>query len=86
MRITIEYQGCEWLLNQKLCTGKLFNIVADNNKLSEEVMAFVETAAAKKPALGPVALSELLKARFNISIHPRSLERARARHQKKRRR
>ena len=22
MRIMIEYQGCEWLLNQKLCTGK----------------------------------------------------------------
>jgi transposase len=56
------------------------------HKLLEEVMAFVETAAAKKPALGPAALSELVKARFNISIHPRSLERARARRQKKRRR
>jgi len=55
-------------------------------KLSEEVMAFVETAAAKNPALGPAALSELVKARFSISIHPRSLERARARRQKKRRR
>jgi len=55
------------------------------HKISEELIAFVETALAKDPALRPASLAELIKARFAISVHPRSIERALARRQKKRR-
>lgn len=54
------------------------------HKLSEEVMALVETAAAEKPALRPADLSRLVKARFAVSVHPRSIERALVRRKKKR--
>jgi transposase len=54
------------------------------HKLSEEVMALVETAAAEKPALRPADLSRLVKARFAVSVHPRSIERALVQRKKKR--
>jgi transposase len=56
------------------------------HKLSEELIAFVETARTSQPALRPPALAELIRARFDISVHPRSIERALARRQKKLRR
>jgi transposase len=55
------------------------------HKLSEESLAFVESALAEDPTLGPPALAGLIEARFDISVHPRSIERALARRQKKRR-
>lgn len=55
------------------------------HKLSEELIVFLETALAGDPTLRPPALAELVKARFDISVHPRSIERALARRQKKRR-
>jgi transposase len=54
------------------------------HKLSEELVAFVETSVAEDPTLRSAALAELIKARFDISVHPRSIERALARRQKKR--
>jgi transposase len=53
------------------------------HKLSEELVAFIETALAENPTLQPPALAEIIKARFDISVHPRSIERALARRQKK---
>lgn len=55
------------------------------HKLSEELIIFMETALAEDPTLRAPALAELVKARFDISVHPRSIERALARRQKKRR-
>ena len=54
------------------------------HKLSEELVAFMETARASDPTLRPQALAGLIKTRFDISVHPRSIERALARQQKKR--
>jgi transposase len=54
-------------------------------KLSEELIVFAETALAENPTLRSVALAERIKAHFNISVHPRSIERALVRRQKKRR-
>ncbi|MBW6487313.1 MAG: helix-turn-helix domain-containing protein [Syntrophobacterales bacterium] len=53
------------------------------HKLSEELIGFVETAMAEDPALRPTGLAELIKGRFDISVHPRSIERSLARRQKK---
>jgi transposase len=54
------------------------------HKLTEEVMAFLEAALAKDVSLRPQALAELVREQFDISLHPRSIERALARRQKKR--
>jgi transposase len=54
------------------------------HKLTEEVMAFLEAALAKDVSLRPQALAELVREQFDISLHPRSIERALARRKKKR--
>jgi len=56
------------------------------HKLSQELIAFMEKALAQDPDLRPGMLAERIKTHFNISVHPRSIERALARRQKKRRR
>lgn len=53
------------------------------HKLSEELIVFVEAAMAEDSTLRAPALAELIKTRFDISVHPRSIERALARRQKK---
>jgi transposase len=55
------------------------------HKLSEEVMTALLEALAEEPALGPRELVELAEARFGLSVHRRSIERALARQEKKRR-
>jgi transposase len=54
------------------------------HKLSEDLIAFVETVMGEDPTLRPASLAELIKTRFDISVHPRSIERALSRRQKKR--
>lgn len=54
------------------------------HKLSQELIAFMEKALAQDPDLRPGMLAERIKTHFNISVHPRSIERALARRQKKR--
>jgi transposase len=54
------------------------------HKLSEELITFVEAAMAEDATLRPAVLAELIKTHFDISVHPRSIERALARRQKKR--
>lgn len=56
------------------------------HKLTEEVMAFVEGVRQKDPAVTVAVLSQRVRARFGVAVHPRSIERARARAEKKRRR
>ena len=55
------------------------------HKLSEEVVRALREALAEQPALGPRELVALAEERFGISVHRRSIERALARQEKKRR-
>ena len=56
------------------------------HKLSEDLLDFVEQSLAQSPPPGASSLADAIKARFGISVHPRSIERAIVRRQKKRRR
>ena len=53
------------------------------HKFTQEVMDFVETSIEDNSALSTSDLRQLLKERFAISVHPRSIERAQNRQQKK---
>lgn len=53
------------------------------HKLSEEVMSFIRRALVENEALSTLDIRQLIKERFDISVHPRSIERALKRHQKK---
>ena len=53
------------------------------HKLSAEVMAFVAGVLAEEGALGAGVLAERVRERFGLSVHPRSIERALRREQKK---
>jgi transposase len=53
------------------------------HKLTAEVLAFVRQAQQEDPALRPAALASLVKDKYGISVHPRSIERALTRSQKK---
>jgi transposase len=55
------------------------------HKLDDAVMAFVATVRAEDPALSVRALLPRIHARFGLDVHPRSLERALRRAEKKRR-
>ncbi len=56
------------------------------HKLSEEVVEALREALDEAPELTASALTQLLKDRFGLSVHPRSVERALARQEKKLRR
>ena len=55
------------------------------HKLGAEVMTFVEELRATDPTLTPSAVVPLLKERFGVDVHRRSVERALRRREKKRR-
>jgi transposase len=55
------------------------------HKLSEEVVAALREALAEKPELSSEDLVGLVEKRFGIAVHRRSIERALARQEKKRR-
>lgn len=55
------------------------------HKLSEEVIDFIEGELAAGAARGPAELARLVKERFGRDVHPRSIERALVRREKKRR-
>ena len=54
------------------------------HKLSEAVMEVVQQTLTQQPQLKAGALAELVQEQFGISVHPRSVERALARQEKKR--
>ena len=54
------------------------------HKLTEEVMAFVERQRAESPVPNSEELARLIEEHFEVSVHPRSIERAWARREKKR--
>jgi transposase len=53
------------------------------HKLIAEVLAFVRQVQREDPSLRPAALASLVKDRYGITVHPRSIERALTRSQKK---
>ncbi len=55
------------------------------HKLSEEIVEALQETLDEKPDSDATALVEWVEERFGISIHPRSIERALARQEKKRR-
>jgi transposase len=50
------------------------------HKLTAEILAWAEQALAADPALRPAALAGPIEANFGVRVHPRSVERALARH------
>ena len=54
------------------------------HKLSQEIVSFLEQSLSREPTLRSGELAELLQRHFKLSVHPRSIERALARGQKKR--
>lgn len=55
------------------------------HKLTEEVMAAVEAQRGDEPEVSSEALARYVEEHFGVSVHPRSIERALVRREKKRR-
>jgi transposase len=53
------------------------------HKLTEEVLALIREARSENPSVRPGELAHLIQQRFGTTVHPRSIERALLRHQKK---
>jgi transposase len=53
------------------------------HKLTAEVLALVRQAQQENPSLRPAAFALLVKNEYGITVHPRSIERALTRSQKK---
>lgn len=56
------------------------------HKLTAETVAFLQDLRETEPSLGASELARRVAQRFAITVHPRSIERALARQEKKRRR
>ena len=54
------------------------------HKMTAEVMDYIENIKRQRKSLTTEELVEKIQSRFNLSIHPRSIERAWVRRQKKR--
>ena len=52
------------------------------HKLKDEVMHFIDQALAQEASLRADALAEMVRERFGLLVHPRSIERARVRRKK----
>lgn len=55
------------------------------HKLTPEVMGFIDELQERDPGIASKELSQRVDERFGLSVHPRSIERALARREKKRR-
>jgi transposase len=53
------------------------------HKLTAEVLAFLRQARQEDPSLRSAALASRIQDRYGITVHPRSIERALVRSQKK---
>lgn|GEM_PF-1274722 len=68
--------GLEGLLPRK-CGRKTAH------KFTKEVLEYLQTTRAQEPSLSAKQLAHQIKQRFRVAVHPRSIERALARHQEK---
>lgn len=55
------------------------------HKLTEEVLTYIRETRQQDPSVRPRDLVQLIHQRFGRTVHPRSIERALLRHQKKHR-
>jgi len=55
------------------------------HKLTAEVLRYVQQLRSEQPSLGMAQLATAIQERFGITVHPRSIERALTRQEKKRR-
>lgn len=55
------------------------------HKLTAEVLEFIEQCRAEEPSRRSEELAQRVEERFEVRMHPRTIERALARRQKKRR-
>jgi len=55
------------------------------HKLTDGVLGFVDEELGADPSLGAATLADRVEERFGLRVHPRSIERALARREKKRR-
>ena len=53
------------------------------HKLTDTILSFIDKSRAKDKTLRVSVLSELVRKQFGFSVHPRSIERALSRRQKK---
>ncbi len=53
------------------------------HKLTVEVLAFIRQVRQDDPSVPPAVLASLIKAQYGVTVHPRSIERALSRRQKK---
>jgi transposase len=53
------------------------------HKITPEVIAFLDQIVAQEPLLGAKDLAARIQARFNLTVHPRSIQRSLARRLKK---
>jgi transposase len=53
------------------------------HKMDDAVMAFVRAEQISDPAVRAAGLAKRIRARFGIAVHPRTIERALHRHEKK---
>ena len=53
------------------------------HKMSNEIVAFVAEILEEEPKITPILLAQRIEQRFNLSVHPRSIERALMRREKK---
>jgi len=76
LRKRFEAQGLAGLLPQRKGPRRA-------HKLSDEVLTFVLQTLEAEPKLHTADLQQRIAQRFGLSVHPRSIERALARHRKK---
>jgi transposase len=55
------------------------------HKLTAEVLSYVQQTRSEQPSLRITQLATAIQEKFGITVHPRSIERALARQEKKRR-
>src|ERR1044071_3558681 len=70
-------EGLEGLLPRK-CGRK------SAHKFTPEVLEFIQSTRSQEPSISAEQLAQKIKQRFRVTVHPRSIERALARHQEKR--
>src|SRR5208337_1754939 len=73
----LELQGLDGLLPRK--AGR-----KTAHKFTPEVLDFLKSTRTQEPALSAEELARRVKQRFQVTVHPRSIERALVRHQEKR--
>ena len=54
-----------------------------SHKMSSEIMTFVSGVIDEDPEITPILLVQRIEKRFNLSVHPRTVERALMRREKK---